>query len=285
VAAVADRQHGNVTRLQLIRLGFTARMIDRRVALGRLHIVHRGVYAVGRPPKTALEWAAAAVLACGERAALSHHSALALWGLAEWKWSAIHVTVPGDRRPKGIKVHRSSGITSRDFRTHAGIRMTSPARAILDCAPTLTDKQLNRAVNDGRRRVGLRPSHLADIIDRFPYHPGAKKLIRFTHVKGGPTRSDWEDFFPDWCAQHKLPPPLMNAIVAGHEVDALFPAEKVIVELDSWEFHRDRSSFESDRDRDADTLAARHVTVRMTWARMTAREAGRLHRILEQRRS
>jgi very-short-patch-repair endonuclease len=76
----------------------------------------------------------------------------------------------------------------------------------------------------------------------------------------------------------------MNVIVAGYEVDALFPEEKVIVELDSWEFHRDRSSFESDRDRDADTLAAGHVTVRMTWAQMSAREAKRLHRILEQRR-
>jgi very-short-patch-repair endonuclease len=68
--------------------------------------------------------------------------------------------------------------------------------------------------------------------------------------------------------------------VAGHEVDALFPEQKVIVELDSWEFHQDRSSFESDRDRDADTLAAGHLTVRITWGRMTTNEAARLHEIL-----
>jgi len=255
-------------------------MIDRRVALGRLHIVYRGVYSVGRPPKTAQEHAHAAVLACGGDAALSHHSALALWGLAEWSWSAIHVTVPADRRPKRIKVHRTSGLMSRDVRTHAGIRMTSPARTILDCAPILTDKQLARAVNDGRRRAGLKPWHLSDVIERFPNHPGARRLRKYTHVNGGPTRSAWEDAFPAWCAKHDLPPPVMGAVVAGHEVDALFPEEKVIVELDSWEFHQDRGSFETDRDRDADTLAAGHLTVRMTWARMTAREAARLREIL-----
>lgn len=211
---------------------------------------------------------------------LSHHSALALWGLVEWKWSAIHVTVPGDRRPTGIKVHRTTRLTSRDFRTHNGIRMTSPARTILDCAPALTDKQLSRAVNAGRRRIGLRPWHLADIIGRSPRHPGARKLKPFLESTGGPTRSEWEDFFPAWCEQHRLPPPVMGAIVAGHEVDALFPDERVIIELDSWEFHQDRGSFESDRDRDADTLAAGHLTVRITWGRMTAKEAARLHEIL-----
>jgi hypothetical protein len=160
--------------------------------------------------------------------------------------------------------------------------MTSPARTILDCAPTLTAKQLNRAINDGRRspQAHLRPWHLSDIVERFPSHPGAKKLKPFLDVKGGPTRSDWEDAFPAWCTQHGLPPPAMGAIVAGHEVDALFPEEKVIIELDSWEFHQDRGSFEFDRDRDADTLAAGHLTARITWGRMTAREAARLHKII-----
>lgn len=80
----------------------------------------------------------------------------------------------------------------------------------------------------------------------------------------------------------------MAAKVAGFEVDALFPLEKVIVELDSWRFHSSRESFERDRERDATTLAAGHVTVRLTWERMHERpdaEAARLHEILRQRRS
>jgi hypothetical protein len=247
------------------------------------------VYAVGRPPKTAVEHAAAATLACGPGAALSHRSALAVWGLAKWQWSAIHVTIPGDRRPKRIAVHRAKRLIGRDFRTHQGIRVTSPARTILDCAPSLSDRALARAVNDARRAVHarLRPWHLADVIERFPNHPGARRLKRYVEVRGGPTLSEWEDAFPAYCDRWGLPEPLMSVRVAGHLVDALFREEKVIVELDSWDFHRDRSSFESDRDRDADTLAAGHVTVRITWERMherAAREAARLHDILNQRR-
>jgi very-short-patch-repair endonuclease len=79
----------------------------------------------------------------------------------------------------------------------------------------------------------------------------------------------------------------MAAKVSGWEVDALFPDEKVIVELDGWDFHSSRESFESDRERDASTLAAGCVTVRVTWERMherAAREAARLQTILEQQR-
>jgi hypothetical protein len=279
IARLADRQHGNVKREQLLRLGLNNDAIAHR---RWLHRVDRGVYSVGRPPKTALEWAAAAVLACGPDAVLSHRSALALWGLAKWQ-RAIHVTVPTDRRPKGLKVHRVKSLTGRDRRTHQGIRVTSPARALLDCAPGLTDKALTRAFNDGRRARLLSSNAIADVVERFPYHPGAGRLTRFVDVKGGPTRSEWEDAFPAFCRQYGLPEPLMSTGVAGYEVDALFVEEKVIVELDGWDFHSDREAFESDRDRDADTLAAGCHTVRITWERLherPAEEAVRLHEIL-----
>jgi hypothetical protein len=230
------------------------------------------VYGVGRPATTALERASAAVLACGERAALSHHAALALWGLAKWSW-VMEVTVPRRRRPSGVKVHTSGGLIGRDIRTHQGIRVTSPARTILDCAPGLTDKALTRAVNDGRRTVGLRPHHLADVIERFPNHPGARRLNPFVDAKGGPTRSEWEDAFPAFCKQFELPEPVMSTWVAGYEADALFPDEKIVIELDSWEFHSDRQAFESDRDRDVDRLVAGFVTVRITWERIEALSA------------
>ena len=113
-------------------------------------------------------------------------------------------------------------------------------------------------------------------------------MVRFATEKGGPTRSGWEDDLPAFCRHFGLPEPVLAAKVAGWEVDALFGAEKVIVELDGWEFHSSRESFESDRERDASTLAAGCVTVRLTWERMherPAREAARLHTILDQRRA
>jgi very-short-patch-repair endonuclease len=107
------------------------------------------------------------------------------------------------------------------------------------------------------------------------------------HITGGPTRSDWEDEFPAFCKQYDLPEPVLSTSVAGYEADALFPNEKIVIELDSWEFHQDRESFESDRDRDADRLAAGYWTVRITWPRIklrSEREATRLHKILRRRR-
>src|SRR5947209_3660269 len=76
---LAMRQWGNVTRAQLLAVGLTDRQIAYRVRAGLLYRVYPRVYAVGRPPKAPLERAAAAVLACGDAAALSHSSAMTLW--------------------------------------------------------------------------------------------------------------------------------------------------------------------------------------------------------------
>jgi Transcriptional regulator, AbiEi antitoxin len=281
--AIARRQHRIITRAQLLALGLSPDTIKRLVRAGWLHREHLGVYAVGTPATTPLERAAAAVLACGDGAALSHASALALWGWAKRWPNAVHVTTQSDRRPSGLIVHRSTKLERADIRTHLGIRTTSPARSLLDCAPTIP---ITRPVNDALRSRFLTQAQLADVCARNPKHPGTKLLIEFLDLTSGPTRSEFEDAFPGFCQAFGLPVPRMNVIVCGYEVDAYFPDHGVIVELDGWAFHRDRVTFESDRNRDADTLAAGLVTVRITWARMTTdpqHEADRLNGILEQR--
>lgn len=287
IVALSVRQHGNVTRGQLLELGLSARAIDRSATSGRLHRVHTGVYAVGRPPVTALERAAAAVLACGQHAALSHRSAMTLWGFAK-RWSApFEVVVPGDRRPHGIKVHRSRTLARRDTTKHVGIRVTTPARTLLDCAPELRGKTLTRAVNDALLSRYLTKSALAEIVSRFPSSPAAPLLRPFVSDHGGPTRSELEDKFLEFCERFGLPRPQTNVSVAGYLVDAWFPDERLIVELDGYDFHSSRDAFERDRDRDADTLLAGLGTVRVTWGRMhdsPEAEATRLHKILGARR-
>ncbi len=281
ILGIARRQQRNVTYAQLRALGLTQEAIRHRLRKQSLHREHTGVYAVGTPATTPLERAAAAVLACGDGAALSHESALTLWGLIK-SWSTpLHVTVPADRRPAGITVHRSRTLTRADIRTHFGIRVTSLARALLDSAPTLT--RLTRLVNEALRSPYMTARQLADVVDRFPTHRGARLLKPFVTTPTGPTRSEFEDRFLHFCERHSLPTPLINTIVYGYEVDALFPAARVIVELDGWEFHSDRAAFERDRNRDADLLAAGFVTVRITWHRLVQRpaeEAARLRQIL-----
>ena len=287
IAQIAAGQHGNVTRTQLVALGISDQALAREVRAGRLYRVYRSVYSVGRPPTTAQEFASAAVLACGPRAALSHDSAMALWGL--WKrWTfPLHVTVANDRRPKGITVHRVAGLLRRDVTTEADVRVTSPARTLLDCAPQMAAKALTRRVNDARRGDLLTLGDLEDVVRRFPLHPGAPLLAPLARTTQNPTRSPFEDDFLPFCLRFGLPTPRLNTVIAGHEVDAFFEAERVIVELDGWDFHSDRESFEDDRERDATMLALQIPTVRITKRRLRGqpeREAARLHTILESRR-
>ncbi len=282
VAAVAARQYGNVTRGQLITAGVDDNGIAWRVRRGRLFPVHRAVYAVGHPPRLPLERAAAAVLACGPGAALSHHAALALWGFTRRWPDTFDVTLGvGDRRPQGITTHRLTRLARRDMTIQLGIRATSAARTLLDCAPLLTHDR--RVIPDALHSSFVTQRQLADVRARFPLHPGAKLLDPFLEPGRNPTRSPFEDDFLGFCARHGLPRPLINVPVAGHVVDALFEPQKLIVELDSWEFHRDRETFETDRERDADTLAAGYRTIRITWERLHSRpgtEAARLRQVL-----
>ena len=286
IAQLASRQHGNVTRAQLNVLGLSDVAIHHRVQTGRLHRVHPGVYAVGRPATTPLERAAAAVLVCGPDAALSHSSAMTLWGF--WRrWDLpFEVRVLGDRRPKGVRVHRASNLARRDTIRHQGIRVTTPARTVLDMAPRLNERQLRRVVKDGLASGRLGEAALGDIVARHPRHRGASKLRPLLEDHDD-TRSRFEDDFPAFCGRFGLPQPMMNPKIGGYTVDAYFPRERVVVELDSWGFHSSREAFEDDRERDAYYLAAGLVTIRITWRRaeqQARREAARLHTILARRR-
>src|SRR5436305_7473676 len=135
ISRVALKHQGNVTAAELLGLGADKDAVRYRVEVGRLHREYRGVYSVGRRAVTPLERASAAVLACGPGAALSHGSAMALWGF--WKrWDEpFEVTVVGDRRTTGIVVHRSTTLARRDLTKHLGINRTSPARASIATSP------------------------------------------------------------------------------------------------------------------------------------------------------
>ena len=150
-----------------------------------------------------------------------------------------------------------------------------------------TDAALRRFVNDARLTTTFHLGDLAELLARHPRHPSTKRLMPFVEAPTGMTRSELEDMFVDFARRYGLPQPTINKRRGRREPDFLFPEEGVIVEIDSWQFHGDRGSFESDRDRDADHLAAGIVTVRVTEERLTGspdHEAARLHKILRARR-
>ena len=267
-----------VTRDQLLELGVTAKAINYRLRVGRLIPLHRGVYAVGHRPPSMLARAMAAVLACGPSAVLSHLAAGALWELGPRWPPAMDVTVTSNRRPKGIRLHRSPTLSDQDVTKHFGIPVTSPARTVLDLAVLLDDASLARAVNEGRLKGWLRLDDLAATLDRSPGR-ATVRVRPFVQHADGPTRSTFENAFLAFTERYGLPRPEVNQRVAGYEVDMLWRDQRLIVELDSRTYHDGDWSFERDRDRDADLVAAGFRVVRVTWHRLTnepEREARRL---------
>jgi very-short-patch-repair endonuclease len=88
-------------------------------------------------------------------------------------------------------------------------------------------------------------------------------------LNAGFTRSEAERRLKQLCKQAGLPIPRTNARVAGYEVDAYWPAHRLIVEVDGWQYHRTRQAFERDRRKDAALTAAGNRVVRITWRRLT----------------
>ena len=159
VWALARKQHGVVARRQLRGLGFSEDAIDHRIATGRLHPLHEGVYAVGRPEVTHYGRWMAAVLASGEGAVLSHESAAALWGIRPRRRGRIEVSVPAERtvnRP-GIRPHRRKLSDNHVTKRH-GIPVTTPLLTLIDLDTSLATEPLEAAVNEAdniARRAGL----------------------------------------------------------------------------------------------------------------------------------
>jgi len=187
---------------------------------------------------------------------LSHGSGGTLWGYNKYWDMPFEVTVAAShRRRPGITVHRSRTLTEADIDCQLDVPVTSPARTLLDITPRLTDKRLRRAINDSRHARYLHLDDLADVVRRNPTRHGTKRLLPFVQQPRGITRSDLEDRFVALARRYGLPTPETNVPLHGYVVDVLFRAERVIVEIDTWDSHGLRTSFGSDRKRDAEMLA------------------------------
>jgi predicted transcriptional regulator of viral defense system len=144
IAGPAGRQHGVVARRQLTELGLSRHAVTRLRMRGRLHVVHRGVYAVGHRKLTRDGVWLAAVLAAGEGTVLSHRSAAELWGIRETARRRIEVTVPRDVRRPRLRVCRTV-LPPDEMTTEDAIPVTTPARTLLDLAAVLDEHRLARA--------------------------------------------------------------------------------------------------------------------------------------------
>ena len=275
LAALAEDQHGVVSRAQLVELGLSRHAIDTRVVAGRLHRMHRGVYAVGHRLLGAKGRWLAAVFAIGRNALLSHRSAAALWDLLPTSRSTIEVSVARHvRQRSGIRVYCVGPFEPDEIDTKHGVPCTSVARTLVDLAAVLPERRLEQALGQAEvlRLYDRRALELA--LGRHRRCPGAATLRRLLE-RDDPavylTRSALEERLLVVCDVAGIPRPEMNvpfllpdgtAIV----IDALWRGARLAVELDGRRFHAVASAYVRDRRRDAQLTLAGLRPVRLSHA-------------------
>lgn len=276
IAALAARQHGVVSRAQLLEAGIGRHVIGYRMRRGRLRRVHRGVYQVG-PLETPLAREMAALLACGREAALCDGSAGLLWrllkvGRKRRREGPIDVWIRPGRQVhrSGIRIRRRKSLDADEVTEHQGLRVTTPARTLLDLAGSVPGGALERAVARADRGKLADREDLRRLLKRHPRAPGVSRLRAILALDGGPalTRSEAEAGLLDLIRKARLPTPEANVRVAGIEVDFYWPTERLVAEMDGFDYHASRSAFEWDRKRDGRLATAGIRFLRVTWRRL-----------------
>jgi very-short-patch-repair endonuclease len=175
----------------------------------------------------------------------------------------------GARRREGIYIHRGR-LHPEDHAVRGGLPVTTVARTLFDLAEFVSLRRLESAWEEADRLNLLQLKTVEQVCERGYGRRALKPIRRLLAEARAPliTRSPLEDVFAAFCRKHRLPMPSFNTTVLGFEVDALWPAQLLAAELDSWEFHRHRAAFERDRARDTALQAAGYRTIRITDRRM-----------------
>lgn len=269
---LAEGQNGVVTCAQLLDAGIDRDRIKRWTRAGYLHRVHQGIYVVGHLALAPLAAERAALMACGPHALLSHATAAWLWGVLDDQPKLVDLTVVGRRcRAKmGLRIHGVARLDQRDIRRREGLWLTAPARTVVDLAARVTMHELERLVAELRIRRLIRDGELEAALERTGSPAGSARMRAFLEAEGEPdiTRSAAERRLRRLLRDAQLPQPRANARVAGYEVDFLWEEEKVIVELDGFQFHGHRRAFERDRRKDRVLADAGFQVIRITWRQL-----------------
>lgn len=259
IAGIAGRQFGIIALWQIVALGLSESAVRDRVASGRLHLVHRGVYAVGHGRLTrAGRWTAAA-LACGRDAMLADMTAAHQLNISTWSTNVAHVLAPGRRcrRRQGIIPHSCGRIHSEEIVVHNGLPCTSWARTVLDLAASrprrVVEKVLDRA--ESERLFDLRELERAMLrSNRSNGKRTIRSILGSYEIGQDIPRNEREELMRSICIAYGLPIPRINypMELGGRwiEADFYWPDHGLIVEVDGWGTHGTRRGFRSDRVRD-----------------------------------
>jgi very-short-patch-repair endonuclease len=259
---LAGRQHGVVTRAQLVARGLNDDGIDHRCSTGRLYRVRRGIYLVGRQGLTRSGELMAAVLVCGDAAVLSHRAAGELYGILDERAEPIDVTIPAEarRHAPGVRIHHRD-LSPHERAERDNIPLTAPPCTLVDLAKVLTTRELEAAVNRADKLDRVHPHALEAAVRKMPPRAGKPALLRLLNRDTFTlTDSELERRFMVIASAAGLPVPLTQQYVLGYRVDFFWPDIALVVETDGLRYHRTAAAQRRDRERDQ-TLTANGLTV------------------------
>lgn len=296
LAELADEQSGLASLGQIEDRGLGARGASHRAASGRLHRVHRGVYAVGYRSLGRAGELRAAVLACGEGAVVSHGTAAAMWGLWD-RWPVlVDVIVPCEagRKIDGIRAHRCRYPHPEEVTVRSGVPCTTPARTLVDNAGTYGRPRLQRFVEEAlvRKLLDFRALDLA--MHRARGRRGVRTLgaivdqWRMPDGEAPDVRSIFEArMLPPLVAVGFEWPESNRVLRIGGETfiaDFYWPKQRLLVETDGEATHGTPVAFSGDRRRDQILMSEGYRAARVTWWHMKhepTETISRLRRTLE----
>ena len=243
--AQAARSGGVVTASTLRTCGFSESATRAAVRRGLLTRWSRGIYVVGplRDELTEPRAAALAVpygtLGFGVGAQLARFGPIAA--------PPLSVIVPPDRRPKpaGVRVHRIE-LGRQDITRIDGLPVTTPSVTIVHLARVLAPPPLERAVQEAFAKRLTNTKQLEQALDRHRGGRGTARLRRMLDLGVDDLRSRAERSLRRWIAQASLPRPVFNAQVGPWKVDALWPDQRLAVEVNGYAAHS--SPWAHDRD-------------------------------------
>jgi very-short-patch-repair endonuclease len=265
--------YGVASRAELLEAGVGRRAIQHRLRSGRYLRLYEGVYAIGHAALTVAGRRRAVVLACGERAVLSHRSAASAWGLrpdggARWEVTVRKASRVAPNAP--VRVYRHPSLRDDEVTGLDGIPVTTVAGTLLDLAAVVSKHHLRRAIEAAEQQqlLDLAPLHRA--LDAHPRRRGRRNLLALLddleHYGVERTRSDVEAAFLQLCLDHHLPRPQVNRTSDGREHDFTWPDQRLVVEIDGYAHHRTRAAFRNDRARDRALLTSGWRVARFTAA-------------------
>jgi very-short-patch-repair endonuclease len=212
---------------------------------------------------------------------ISHASAGAIWGFLPPYEGDVHVTIPGRqiRSRPGLRGHTTKLLHAVDVRRRHNLPVTAPARALLEIAPELALRDLERAVDETIVQDLVDQAALQAVLARYPHYPGAARLRAIIAEEAPLSESEAERRFRALVAQARLIQPRGKVRILGYTVDFAWLDRRLIIEIDGYRYHRSRRKFESDRERDATLQAAGYTVVRFTWRQLRDEPAVVLFRL------